>query len=146
MDNIPGMMTCARQRVTNGELRYAAASRFMKEIPRELLEMNVTPEKTERVERIAPHDRAAAARAFDEPPRAFSPGFKKRAVSSLKKGADIVKVKPDYNVGERVRHFKFGEGTVLSIVEGERDYEVTVDFDGVGTRKMFAGFAKLKKL
>ncbi len=43
-------------------------------------------------------------------------------------------------------HFKQGEGTVLSIRDGGRDYEVTVDFDKTGVRKMFAGFAKLKKL
>ena len=44
-----------------------------------------------------------------------------------------------------MRHVKFGEGTVIQIVEGGRDYEVTVDFDGVGVKKMFAAFAKLKK-
>ena len=41
---------------------------------------------------------------------------------------------------------KFGEGTVQNIVKGGRDYEVTVDFDKVGVKKMFASFAKLKKL
>ena len=35
---------------------------------------------------------------------------------------------------------------VLSIVSGGRDYEVTVDFDNVGVKKMFAGFAKLQKI
>lgn len=40
---------------------------------------------------------------------------------------------------------KFGEGTVQNIVQGGRDYEVTVDFDKVGVKKMFASFAKLKK-
>ena len=52
----------------------------------------------------------------------------------------------DYAVGDRVAHMKFGEGTVTQIVEGGRDYEVTVDFDTAGTRKMFAIFAKLKKI
>ena len=41
---------------------------------------------------------------------------------------------------------KFGEGTVLDIKEGGRDYEVTVEFDGAGVRKMFAMFAKLVKV
>ena len=49
-------------------------------------------------------------------------------------------------MGDRVAHMKFGEGTVSQIVEGGRDYEVTVDFDKVGTKKMFATFAKLKKV
>jgi DNA helicase-2/ATP-dependent DNA helicase PcrA len=35
---------------------------------------------------------------------------------------------------------------VTQIVEGGRDYEVTVDFDQVGAKKMFATFAKLKKV
>ena len=52
----------------------------------------------------------------------------------------------DYVVGDRVRHIKFGEGEVMAIVEGGRDYEVTVDFDKAGTKKMFASFAKLKKI
>jgi DNA helicase-2/ATP-dependent DNA helicase PcrA len=52
----------------------------------------------------------------------------------------------EYGVGDRVRHMKFGEGLVLSIVEGGRDYEVTVQFDTAGVKKMFAGFAKLVKI
>ena len=51
-----------------------------------------------------------------------------------------------YGVGDRVRHIKFGEGTVTAITEGGRDYEVTVDFDGPGTKKMFAAFARLQKV
>ena len=51
-----------------------------------------------------------------------------------------------YGVGDRVRHMKFGDGEVTAIASGGRDYEVTVDFDKVGTKKMFASFAKLKKL
>jgi len=51
-----------------------------------------------------------------------------------------------YDVGDRVRHIKFGDGEVQAIVAGGRDYEVTVDFDKAGTRKMFASFAKLKKI
>ena len=50
-----------------------------------------------------------------------------------------------YNVGDRVRHIKFGNGTVMNIAEGGRDYEVTVNFDRVGVKKMFASFAKLVK-
>lgn len=53
---------------------------------------------------------------------------------------------PDYGEGDRVRHIKFGEGTVKSIRDGGKDYEVTVVFDGAGQKKMFASFAKLKKV
>ena len=52
----------------------------------------------------------------------------------------------DYGEGDRVKHIKFGEGTVKSIISGGRDYEVTVEFDSSGTKKMFASFAKLTKI
>lgn len=52
----------------------------------------------------------------------------------------------EYGPGDRVHHERFGEGTVKEISDGGRDYEVTVEFDTLGTRKMFASFAKLKKL
>lgn len=52
----------------------------------------------------------------------------------------------DYGVGDRVRHMKYGDGTVLKLEKEPKDYKVTVSFDGVGTKIMYAGFAKLKKL
>ena len=52
----------------------------------------------------------------------------------------------DYGVGDRVRHIKFGEGTVQSVINGARDFEVTVEFDRFGVKKMFASFAKLQKI
>lgn len=52
----------------------------------------------------------------------------------------------DYEVGDRVRHIKYGEGTVLKLEKEPKDYKVTVSFDGAGTKIMYAGFAKLKKL
>ena len=61
-------------------------------------------------------------------------------------GASMEKVRPDYGVGDRVSHIKFGEGTVQEIKEGSKDYEVTVEFDDYGVKRMFAGFAKLKKI
>ena len=52
----------------------------------------------------------------------------------------------EYKEGDRVFHIKFGEGTVQAITDGGKDYEVTVDFDRVGVRKLFASFAKLRKV
>ena len=49
-------------------------------------------------------------------------------------------------MGDTVKHIKFGNGVVTDITEGGRDYEVTVNFDKVGVKKMFASFAKLKKV
>ena len=51
-----------------------------------------------------------------------------------------------YQVGDTVRHIKFGKGVVTEIIEGKKDCEVTVEFETAGTKRMFASFAKLKKL
>lgn len=51
----------------------------------------------------------------------------------------------DYKEGDRVKHIRFGEGTVTAITKGSRDYEITVDFNGT-TKKMLASFAKLQKI
>ncbi|MBQ7174647.1 MAG: UvrD-helicase domain-containing protein [Lachnospiraceae bacterium] len=61
-------------------------------------------------------------------------------------GQQNIKQKPAYGVGDRVSHIKFGTGTVTALTEGPRDYEVTVDFDSVGTKRMLAGFAKLQRI
>ena len=51
-----------------------------------------------------------------------------------------------YEEGDSVKHIKFGIGTVLSITDAGRDYEVTVQFESYGVKKLFAQFAKLKKV
>ena len=78
-----------------------------------------------------------------------SSGKSSQGLASLQKGSQLAAGSggsPDYAEGDRVRHVKFGEGTVLEIRSGGRDYEVTVDFDSAGVRKMFAKFAKLVKI
>ena len=52
---------------------------------------------------------------------------------------------PDYQVGDRVRHVKFGIGTVTEITPGSTDYHVTVNFPA-GVKQMLASFAKLVKV
>ena len=52
---------------------------------------------------------------------------------------------PDYQVGDRVRHVKFGVGTVTEITPGSTDYHVTVNFPA-GVKQMLASFAKLVKV
>ena len=53
---------------------------------------------------------------------------------------------PDYDIGDRIKHVKYGEGTVTDLEPGARDYKVTVDFDDVGQKIMYAAFAKLIKV
>ena len=51
----------------------------------------------------------------------------------------------EYGVGDRVRHLKYGDGTVTEIVDDPRDYKVTIQFDGAGQKIMYAAFAKTEK-
>ena len=66
-------------------------------------------------------------------------------LSAISKGGSIGSSQaPEYGVGDRVRHVKFGEGTVSAISKQPRDYMVTVEFDTYGQKIMYASFAKLK--
>ena len=72
-----------------------------------------------------------------------------QALASLQKGSQLAaggNGPLGYEVGDRVRHVKLGGGTITDIKEGGRGHEVTIEFDSVGTRKMFAKFAKLVKV
>ena len=131
-------ITCARQRMVRGETQYNKVSRFVKEIPSDLLNGEIRkPAFMERSESSAPRLRRTTMR---QQPSGQS--MQARAFSS----ANTTKGSLSYGVGDRVSHIKFGTGTVMGIIEGGRDFEVTVDFDTAGTKKMFASFAKLKKL
>ncbi len=66
-----------------------------------------------------------------------------KGLSSLKKGMPSAPSAPDYGPGDRVRHTKYGEGTVKAVEPGPRDYKVTVQFDEYGQKIMYAAFAKL---
>jgi DNA helicase-2/ATP-dependent DNA helicase PcrA len=78
--------------------------------------------------------------------------FIKKGVSSYSPSVSPIQKKnassltgqaPDYQIGDQVRHVKFGVGTVMNLVKGPRDYQVTVDFGEQGMKKMMAAFAKL---
>lgn len=128
-------LTAVRVRMVRGENHYNSISRFLREIPRELIgKKSVVPPEPK--ERQIPKDNAytRAKEAFKA--KTFNPQqFKVVKADRL-----------EYGIGDRVSHVKFGEGTVLDITEGGRDYEVKVDFDRSGVKKMFASFAKLKKV
>ncbi len=72
-------------------------------------------------------------------------------ITRATQGIGVVSIEPagsrplEYGVGDRVRHMRYGEGTVLKIEPGPRDSQVTVVFDEAGQKIMYAGFAKLKK-
>ena len=130
-------MTCARQRMVRGETQYNKVSQFVQEIPRDLVDLGHTiQEKKPKMEQVFSSDSKYSQMKQIFQTRAYKPKeFKVTKADAL-----------DYQVGDTVRHMKFGVGIVKAIAEGGRDYEVTVDFDKVGVKKMFASFAKLKKI
>mgnify|MGYP002851895147 CR=1 FL=1 len=138
----------SRTRMLRGETQYNAPSRFIEEIPCELLSSdkgNYNPVKKNYKKeepnyisnfRSKPFGFGAPSDDSDEPTVGFTKGI-------------TLKSKPQallYGVGDRVSHVKYGRGTVLSITDAGRDYEVTVSFDNFGVRKMLAAFSKLIKI
>ena len=130
-------LTCAQQRMIRGETQYNKVSRFVREIPRELVDLGHTiQEKKPKAEDLIPTPAKYSKMKEILQGRNYKPReFKVTKAGNL-----------DYEVGDTVRHIKFGVGIVKNIVEGGRDFEVTVDFDKAGVKKMFASFAKLKKI
>ena len=138
------IMSAARMRTVRGETQMNRTSRFVREIPKELL-----AESAQMLKKNSEYSSITGKDHMELPVRkrgqvAFN-SYQREAISNtvFDKKTDSA---PDYVVGDRVRHIKFGEGTVSDMINGGRDYEVTVDFDTAGRKKMFAGFAKLVKI
>ncbi len=133
-------LSSAKQRMVRGEVQWNSASRFLREIPAELMD---TEQFMFGVERTAPVKNAVnqAKQVFRQAPFGRDAALKERKQFSVSKEKGL-----DYGIGDRVKHVKFGNGTVLEITEGGRDFEVTVEFDHAGVKKMFASFARLQKV
>ena len=157
-------ITSARVRMVRGQTQYGKVSRFVRGIPPELLSGKIYEPKTKE-EPIEQSTFQKARKAFRTVPSYGGSGYGKEVGEGYgstfhsSKATKPVYTKVEnqrdfgsvggalsYQVGDRVRHIKFGDGEVMAIVSGGRDYEVTVDFDKAGTKKMFASFAKLKKI
>lgn len=139
-------LTSARQRMLNGETRYSKVSRFVDEIPTQYMEREnrgplfakraaALDENVEHITMPQTKSPYASQSAFTKTKPAFGKIF------AVNKALNL-----EYETGDRVRHMKFGEGTVTNIIDGGKDYEVTVQFDQAGIKKMFASFAKLVKV
>ncbi len=167
-------LTAAKARMLHGQTQYNMISRFVKEIPEELLDRK-RPAKRFSEEEIVGSYAARVAKqpvydyksevapqpVYDHRPKAVArpkvtaPEVKPfiaqsigdlNKISGLSKGMSGAKAGLDYGIGDRVSHIKFGEGTVRNILEEPKDYKVTVEFDKFGQKVMFATFAKLKPL
>ena len=165
----------ARSRMVRGSMENFPPSRFLKEVPAECMDDKLSVKKSMDFESYDDEDRrsfrekpyggtysagygsagySGMSSGADRRPKAIlrskaTPEYAKpyitQGMAGLKAGAPDGG-KPDYEVGDRVRHIKFGEGTVTAMEAGGQDYKVTVDFDGSGTRIMYAAFARLVKI
>jgi DNA helicase-2/ATP-dependent DNA helicase PcrA len=155
-------ITYSKSRMIRGSIQYNAVSRFVKEIPKKLLdnslpssrnswdswdEVSLKPSFNNNVESVPLGGiRPKAVVRKKETPEANKPYISK-SLAGLTKGVPILSESElGYVVGNRVHHVKYGEGTVLKIVKEPKDFKVTVDFDGYGNKIMYAAFAKLEKV
>ena len=155
-------LTYAQARMIRGETQYNAVSRFVREIPEELMDNRVPVKKRWGEEKRREDVVRQVEEMMDFRPKAvLKPKVTAQAVkpfiaqgigdlnrvAGIKRGADLEKdTLLDYGKGDRVRHMKYGEGVVLELTREPRDYKVTVLFDKAGQKIMYASFAKLKRV
>jgi DNA helicase-2/ATP-dependent DNA helicase PcrA len=135
------VLTSAARRRVFGEYQATNPSRFLDEIPAEL------------VERIAPAYAATHQRAFNHGHYEFrtnpygrqgkAPGRTREAESAYKYEEED-QSGGSLRSGMRVRHAQFGVGTVVSVEEHNDDHKITVRFNLVGVKKLLARYAKLE--
>ncbi len=129
-------LTSASQRLLYGQTQRNITSRFMREIGMELIEK---------------HDNTAALRnkisdtsgvtAVQSATLQQQIARNKMLAGNNSKSAPV-----EYNAGEKVAHNIFGEGTILSVKKMANDAMLEIAFEKVGTKKIMANFAKLRKI
>jgi len=127
-------LTFAKFRMQNGDMRYGTLSRFVTEIPSEFVQSN-TKSRVRKDFRAGSYEKKSNNNSENYYNEVYRKSIEIKKTSKL-----------NYEVGDRVRHISFGEGRVIDIEDGAKDYKVSVDFDKFGVKKMFAGFAKLEKI
>ena len=121
-------MTTSASRIIFGQTSYNPPSRFLREIPSGLLDGEISrPRET--------------GYKVETEVKNYSTIFNKNLTQSAQKSVTL-----DFKAGDRVKHMRFGEGTVLSAVSMGADMKLSVAFDNVGTKNLMATFAKLKKI
>lgn len=129
-------LTNARQRMLFGQTQHNVTSRFMKEIGSELVEK---------------HDNAAAMKQQLEEndktvTEVHSATLQQQLARNKKTSGSASKEAVTYTAGEKVSHSIFGEGVIVSVKPMANDSMLEIAFDKVGTKKIMANYAKLKKL
>lgn len=142
-------ITCARQRMLRGEVQYNSVSRFVKEIPPGLMDNTVPVPRRHMDEEYDFRPKAVVRpkKTADENKPYIARGISALSqVPGITKGMEDLSEGPGYEPGDRVKHIKYGEGTVQKLEKEPRDFKVTVNFDAAGNKIMYAAFAKLVKI
>lgn len=126
-------ITGAKDRTLYGQTTHQVNSRFLGEIPKEYLVedgMTVADSFTSSVTKIPILTKKATTNVFSTITKATS-----QATGNI-----------DFDMGDRVRHKKFGDGTITAIQKFEKDAMVEIAFDSGETKRLMAAFAKLEKI
>jgi DNA helicase-2/ATP-dependent DNA helicase PcrA len=133
------VLTSAARRRVFGEYQSTEPSRFLDEIPAELIE-RIAPAYTPQHGafshshydfRTNPYGRRGRVGRVREAETAYSYENEDQSLVTLK-------------AGMRVRHAQFGVGTVAAVEEHNDDLKITVRFNTVGVKKLLAKYAKLE--
>ncbi len=141
-------LTYARRRMVFGAPRFLARSRFLRELPEQVVRLSGhSPSERGRYRDV---DESAFARAEPTAPtrapagpvpnQGLSPAARRMLEDQSRRGAG------QYQKGDRVRHAIFGDGIVTRSIGSGDDEEVTVVFPGHGDKKLISGYARLIKL
>lgn len=117
--------TCARTRMQFGHSVYNLPSKFIKEIPEEYF---VNEKQRSNISKPVQQNDTNT--------------FKQRVPFKM----PSPKTSAELNVGDKVRHLKYGIGVITDMQGAGADYEYTIDFEMVGTKKLLSHFARLKKI
>ncbi len=125
------VLTHADRRTLWGGVAYNPPSRFLEEVPEELVVRrgSVTAPTT---------TRSSTARA--------SGGDDRRAGRRGSAGIDVVDLDEGFRPGDTVLHPRFGRGRVLEVAPAGDDHEVSVDFEEVGMKHLMLAYAALVKV
>ena len=127
-------LTCAERRMMYGRTQYSKPSQFLKEIPKQFVDSNISETRQEMQEKLdlQPNPKYQSSRAYD-----ISGAHKKQPVIAKKKTAQTVAA-PALKPGDQVDHKAFGHGMITSCKPMGGDILLEITFDKVGTKRLMA--------
>ncbi len=128
----------ARMRTIYGRSQYYPASRFLQEVPRNLIHEYRRPQAQPR--------KAVRETVSRTEPRHSASGWSFASMAAFMPADSSAAAGTSFRVGDKVMHKKWGAGTVVSVKPSEDGQEVNVAFAGAGIRSLLTKYAKLEKL